>query len=189
MDALGVTTTTYKNLGLNDRYNWNTYFSYNLGTKFSINSNAAVSYSKLAANNGYNLSNEGFGFYGSLGLRKSLWKDASFSANGGYSSPRIYLQGKSSGYNYTSMGLSQYLLKRKMSINLSVSEPFCEKKKYISNSEGEGYVSHSESFYYARNVRLSVSYNFGKMDISVKKARRGISNDDVKGGSSSGKTE
>jgi hypothetical protein len=174
MDSSGVTTSTYRNTGINHRFNWNTYFSYRLGTKFNFYSNTAVSYVKFVSNNGYNLSNEGFGFYGSLGLRQSLWKNGAFSANGGYSTPSIYLQGKSSGYYYTAFGLSQYLLNRKMYINFSVSEPFRERRESTSDTKGNGYISHSESFNYVQNFRFSISYNFGKMGYSVKKAKHGL---------------
>lgn len=180
MDSSGVTTTTYKNIGTAQNYNWNSYLSYRLGSKFSIYGNGTASYAKYEARNGHNLKNEGFGFRGSMGFNVSLWKNASFNGNGGYSSPYIYLQGKSSGYSYTSLGLSQYFLKRKLSLNISVTEPFREKRKYESNSKGEGYTSHSEGYYYTRTARFGISYNFGKMDVSVKKAKRGISNDDVK---------
>jgi len=185
MNSLGVTTTTFKNIGLDQRFNWNNYLSYRLGTKFSAGINATVSYSKLEANNGLNLSNEGYGFQGSLNIRKSLWKNAALTGNAMYASPYISLQSKSSGYAYTSLGLSQYFFKRKMSLNLSVADPFLEKRKYASDTKGEGYVSHYEGSYYTRSVRLSVSYNFGKLESAVKKARRGISNDDVKSGGSS----
>jgi len=37
----------------------------------------------------------------------------------------------------------------------------------------------------AQNVRFNVTFNFGKMDLQVKKARRSIQNDDVKSGESS----
>ncbi len=186
MDSSGVTTTIYKNIGLDQNYNWNSYLSYRLGSKFSLYGNGTFSYAKYEARSGQNLKNEGFGFRGSLGFNVSLWKNASLNGNGGYSSPYIYLQGKSSGYSYSSIGLSQYFLKRKLSLNISVSEPFREKRKYESNSKGDGYTSHSEGYYYTRTARIGISYNFGKMDVSVKKAKRGISNDDVKSGGSSG---
>jgi Outer membrane receptor proteins, mostly Fe transport len=186
MDSSGVTTTTFKNIGLAQNYNWNSYLSYRVGSKFNLYSNGTFSYARYEARSGQNLKNEGFGFRGSLGFNVSLWKDASFNGNGGYSSPYIYLQGKSSGYSYTSLGLSQYFLKRKLSLNISVSEPFREKRKYESNSKGDGYTSHSEGYYFTRTARIGISYNFGKMDVSVKKAKRGISNDDVKSGGGSG---
>lgn len=41
---------------------------------------------------------------------------------------------------------------------------------------------HSEYIRPSRSLRVSLTYNFGKMDVSVKKAKRGIQNDDVKAG-------
>jgi Outer membrane receptor proteins, mostly Fe transport len=185
MNDMGVTTRTFKNIGMDRRYSWNNYFSYRLGAKFNLNTNFTGNYVQLKANNGYNLANNGFGFRGSLGFRTSLWKEASLSGNAGYSSPSIYLQGKYTGYTYTSFGLSQYLLKKKVSLNLSISEPFKDKKTYVYDTKGVGYTSHSEFYQLNRTIRFNVSYNFGKLDSAVKKARRGISNDDVKSGGSS----
>ncbi|MDD2611574.1 MAG: TonB-dependent receptor [Bacteroidales bacterium] len=182
MNDRGVTSSTYKNIGMDQRYNWNNYFSYRLGVKFSVSANATASYTRLAANNGFNMSNDGFGFRGSLNLRKSLWKDAAISGNAGFSSPYISLQGKSSGYSYTSLGFSQKLLKQKLSLNLSISEPFREKRTYSYNTKGEGYVAHGEGSYSVRYLQFSASYNFGKLSSAVKKAKRGISNEDVKSG-------
>jgi len=165
MNASGVTLTTYKNIGIDDRYSWNSHFFCCIGSKFNINTNTNISYAKYASNNGYNLSNKGFNFYGSMDLRKTLWKDASCSVNGGYYSPRIYLGGKSAGYTNSSLEFSQYLFKRKMSLNVSASEPFLRKRKYISDSKGDGYVSHSENYNSLRRIRFSLFYNFGKMGI------------------------
>ncbi|MEA4839634.1 MAG: TonB-dependent receptor [Bacteroidales bacterium] len=182
MNDRGVTSSTYKNIGMDRRYNWNNYFSYRLGVKFSVSANTNVSYTRIAANNGFNMSNDGFGFRGSLNLRKSLWKDAAISGNAGYSSPYISLQQKSSGYSYTSFGLSQKLLKQKLSLNLSISEPFRRTRTYSSNAKGEGYVAHSEGYYSVRYLRFSASYNFGKRSSAVKKAKHSISNEDLKSG-------
>ncbi|HLO58275.1 MAG TPA: hypothetical protein VK179_06010, partial [Bacteroidales bacterium] len=44
------------------------------------------------------------------------------------------------------------------------------------------FYSHSKYSYLSRQLRISLTYNFGKMDLQVKKARRGIQNDDLKGG-------
>jgi hypothetical protein len=92
------------------------------------------------------------------------------------------LQGKSSLYYYTSLGVSQYLLKRKLMLSLSATDPFWYKKKYTSESSDITFFSRNVSTQLAQTVRLSVTYNFGKMNTEVKKARRGIQNDDVKSG-------
>jgi hypothetical protein len=186
MDSLGVTTSTYANIGVDQRYGWNNYLSYRQGSEWSVSLNSTISYVRYAANNGQNLSNEGFNFQCNGGFRVKVWKDATINGNGGYSSPNIYLQGKSAGFSYSSLGFSQYLLKRKMSVNLSISNPFSEKRHIYNNSKGENYTAHSDYYYYARSARVSISYNFGKLDAAVKKARRGINNDDVKSGGNSG---
>jgi hypothetical protein len=95
------------------------------------------------------------------------------------------LQGRSSSFYYTSLGVSQYLLKRKLMLSLSTSDPFWYKKTYKNTSEDITFHTDSEYSYLARNVRFSVTYNFGKMDFQVKKARRGIKNDDLKSGGDS----
>lgn len=67
-------------------------------------------------------------------------------------------------------------------LNLSTSDPFWPRKKYTYESGDMTFSSHIESSYPAQNLRLSLSYNFGKMALQVKKARRGINNDDLKSG-------
>lgn len=182
VQSSGATISTYENIGKNQRYGLNLYVSYRPSAKLSINFNGTGNYSKLEANTGYDISNEGFYYRGSLGGRHTLWKDGSVNVNCGVYSPRIMLQGKSSTYYYTSFGLSQYLLKRKLMLSLSTSDPFWYKKKYTNESKDITFFSHSESSQLARTVRFSMTYNFGKMNLQVKKARRGINNDDVKSG-------
>ena len=181
----GSTANTYQNIGKDQRYGLNLYVSYRPSGKLNIFFNGGGNYSKLEANNGYAITNEGFNYRGSLGGRWTLWKDGSVNANFGVYSSSIMLQGKSSSFSYTSLGVSQYLLKRKLMLSVSASDPFRYKKKYTSESKDITFYSHNEYSYLAQNVRLSVTYNFGKMNLQVKKARRGIQNDDLKSGGSS----
>ena len=153
--------------------------------KLNIYFNGGGNYSKLEANSGYSITNEGFSYRGSLGGRWTLWKDGSVNSNIGVYSSSIMLQGKSSSFSYTSFGVSQYLLKRKLMLSVSTSDPFWYKKKYTNESKDITFYSHFEYTYLAQNVRFSVTYNFGKMDLQVKKVRRGIKNDDLKSGGDS----
>ena len=70
-------------------------------------------------------------------------------------------------------------------LSVSTSDPFWYRKKYTNESKDITFNSHTENSYPAQNVRFSVAYNFGKMDLQVKKARRGIKNDDMKSGGES----
>lgn len=178
----GAIVTTYENIGKNQRYGLNMYMNYRPTNKLNIYFNGGGNYSKLEASNGYLITNEGFSYRGSLGGRWTLWKDGSVNANGGMYSPSIMLQGKSSTYYYTSLGVSQYLIKRRLMLSVSTSDPFWQKKKHSYERKDVNFYSHSEYSYLSQTVRFNVTFNFGKMDLQVKKARRGIQNDDVKSG-------
>ena len=133
------------------------------------------------------IKNDGFSFSRSFNGGLTLQKDGAVNANFGMYSSSIQLQGKSSAYTYSCFGFSQYFLKRKLALNVSISNPFTGKRKYISNYSSSDFKSHSEYLYQSRSLRVSLSYNFGKMDIPVRKARHGISSNDIKSGGSSNK--
>jgi outer membrane receptor protein involved in Fe transport len=185
VESNGATVSTYENIGKDQLYGLNLYLSYRPSGKLNIFFNGGVNYSKLEANAGYSITNQGFSYRGSLGGRRTLWKDGSVNANLGIYSSSIMLQGKSSSFYYTSLGVSQYFLKRKLMLSVSTTDPFWYRKKYTNESKDITFSSYIENSYPAQNVRLSLSYNFGKMDLQVKKARRGIKNDDIKSGSDS----
>jgi outer membrane receptor protein involved in Fe transport len=181
----GATVTTYDNIGKNQRFGISLYFRYLPTEKLNIYFYGRGNYSKLETNNGYGIANEGFSYNSSLGGRWTSWKDGSINVNCGIYSPSIMLQGRSSAYYYTSFGVSQYFLKRKLMLTLSTSDPFWYKKRYTSESQDITFFSHNMSAQLAQTIRFNVTYNFGKMDLQVKKAQRGIQNDDVKSGNSS----
>jgi outer membrane receptor protein involved in Fe transport len=181
----GGTVSTYENIGKNQIYGLNLYGSYRPSAKLNIFLNGGVNYSNLEASSTFSIRNQGFSYRGSLGGRRTLWKDGSLNANIGVYSSSIMLQGKGSSFYYTSLGISQYFLKRKLMVNVSTSDPFWPRKTYSSESKDITFHSHSVSSFPARNVRISMSYNFGKLALQVKKARRGINNDDLKSGGSS----
>jgi outer membrane receptor protein involved in Fe transport len=184
----GGTASTYENIGKNQRHGVNMYFSYRPSAKLNIFFNTVVSYTKLEAMTTYSIKNHGFNYSGSLGGRMTLWKDGSVNANVGVYSSSIMLQGNSSSFYFTSMGLSQYFLKRKMMLSVSCTDPFWKLKKYNSEFKDITFRSINESSFPSRNLRVSVAYNFGKMALQVKKARRGINNDDLKSGGESQST-
>ncbi|MDP4273271.1 MAG: TonB-dependent receptor [Bacteroidota bacterium] len=181
----GAVVTTYENIGKDQNYGLNIYGSYRAGVKFNIYFNGGANYSKLEANNGYSINNEGFNYMGSLGGQVTLWKNGTLNANGGIYSPNIMLQGKSTSFFYTGIGLSQYLLKRKLILSLSARDPFWHEKKFTFESKDQTFYVQSKTTRLAQTFRFNITYNFGKMNLEVKKARRGIQNDDLKSGGSS----
>lgn len=178
----GATISTYENIGKNQRFGMSFYVRLIPNQKINFNLNGRVQYSKLETNNGYAISNEGFSYNGSLGGRWTTWKDGSVNLYCGAYSAGIMLQGSSSTFFYTSFGVSQYLLKRKLMLSLNTSDPFWHKKKYIYDSKDITFLTHNVYTQLTQMVRFNLTFNFGKMDLQVKKAHRGIQNDDVKSG-------
>jgi len=184
INSNGATVATYQNIGKNQYYGLNGYASYRPTGKLELYFNGGARYIKMEATNGYAISNKGFSYNGYLGGRWTFIKDFSLSVNGGLYSPTISLQGKSEYYYYTTFGISKYFLERKLSLNLSANQPFWDRMKYTSEKSDPTFYSRNEYSELARSFRFSITYNFGKMGETVKKAKRGIQNDDVKSGGS-----
>ena len=116
------------------------------------------------------------------GTQFNLPKDFRINLHGGYFSPWIQLQGKQSPFYFAGLNISKDFLKKKLSVSLGAQNPFWKTMKMESTTTGEGFVDRSTTWRHAREFRLSVSYRFGTMKGQIKKVRRGISNDDTKGG-------
>ena len=181
----GVRITTYENIGKNQRYGANGFGSLRLGTKFNLNTNLGVTYVMLESNDNRNLSNSGFIYNGTMNIRYMPWKNGSFSVFGGLFSSGIMLQGNSSTMYFNSMSYSQEFLEKKLSVSASVTDPFRRRLKYEMIMEDPTFNQTSVNYIYNRMLRLNISYRFGNMQGEIKKARRGIRNEDLKSGGDS----
>jgi len=194
MSSSGIRSTTYKNIGKTQKYGGYLYGSYKPVNKFTVNTNLGINYSVLESNDSRNLRNEGFNFNGSMNFRYTMWKDGNLSFYTGYYSPSINLQGKSGSFWFSNLGLSQEFFKKKLTASVSASNPFARRFKFEDSFDDPTFHQNLAFYYYYRMVRLNLSYSFGQLKGEIKKARRGIKNDDVKGegassGPSGGKTE
>ena len=185
----GVHYTTFDNIGTNQRHSANIYSSYRPSGKFSINVNARVNYVILEAKvrDGLTIHNEGAIYGGNLNMRLETWKGGAVTANAGGGSRWIMLLGKGNAYHYSSLGITQKLLKDKLDVGVYISDPFTRKISFENeNYKDPTYSSYSKNERWGQTCRLSVTYRFGKMNTQVKKARRGINNDDQRSGEGQG---
>jgi len=194
MSSSGIRSSTYKNIGKTQKYGGYLYGSYKPVNKFTVNTNLGINYSVLESNDSRNLRNEGFNFNGSMNFRYTMWKDGNLSFYTGYYSPSINLQGKSGSFWFSNLGLSQEFFNKKLTASVSASNPFARRFKFEDSFDDPTFHQNLAFYYYYRMVRLNLSYSFGQLKGEIKKARRGIKNDDVKGegassGPSGGKTE
>lgn len=124
-------------------------------------------------------------YYGNL-RQKLPWK-LFFTLGGGGNvgkSPNSVYGYYSSNYNYYYLSLQRSFLKEdRLTVNLSANNPFGNKYSDFKSYTTQGdYLSENHNYSPRRSCNLSISYRFGKLNASVKKADRSISNDDVEGG-------
>ena len=133
------------------------------------------------------LANSGFNGRVYAGSQFTLPKDFTLGVNGGYSSPWISLQGKGSSYYYVGFSANKSFLKKKLTISLNINNPFWKTIEFNNTTSDPTFSMRSVNKWSARDFRIGISYRFGTLKESIKKVRRGISNDDQKsGGNSSG---
>jgi len=182
-----VTRSTFVNTGKDRKLGTNFNVNYPLMTGMNLSLGGNMNYVWLEGFvNGQTVSNDGLtGYtYGSLNYRlKSGWR---LGTNFSYSSAWITLQGSSRSRFNTSFSLGKDIIKNKLTFSGSVSNPFQKFMAWENTTEGPNFSQRTYSENYFRRVNVSLNWSFGKLKESIKKNRRGISNDDVKAGGGSG---
>ena len=181
-----VSRTTYENIGKSKNAGLYFYGSWNPTTKLRIFTNTSVYYINVKANDGSNLKNSGFMEQIFGGAQYNFPRDLTLSLNGGFYSPWVNLQGKSSGGHYSALSLNKSFLKKNLTISLSAMNVFEKYIHYNSTTQTDQFRMISDFSYNARNFRIGISYKFGELKQQIKRVQRGISNDDAKGGQGSG---
>ncbi|HRZ96764.1 MAG TPA: outer membrane beta-barrel family protein [Paludibacter sp.] len=180
LQSTGVIYTTYKNIGYNSNTGLSLYGNVMLNKAVRLNANGQATYLKLATNDGSGIENSGIRYTLSGGAQFILPWELKLNLNGGYYSPGISLQGKNPAFHYSTLSLAKDFLKKKLNIALRVQDPFESTKKLLSISETNLYYQTTDVVMAGRYFGLNVSYSFGEMKEQVKKAKRTITNDDVK---------
>ena len=177
----GAMWNTYDNIGKKQQVGMFLYGNWSPTTWFRIYMNGGLDYTGLKAPT-LDLKKDGVSGRVFAGTQFTLPKDFRINLNGGYFSPWIMLQGKQSPFYFAGLNVSKDFLKKKLSVSVGANNPFWKTMKMEMTTNGEGFRNVSTNWRSAREFRFSVSYRFGTMKGQIKKVRRGISNDDSKGG-------
>ncbi|WP_177181267.1 outer membrane beta-barrel family protein [Parapedobacter koreensis] len=179
----GVSRFTFENIGKDRSLGTNISINYPITKKLNFNVSGDMSYVWLeGVVDGQKTSNSGMrGYiYGGLGyLFEDGWR---INGNFSYSSPYIMLQGQSNAFPYYGISASKDLIKDKLSLSGSISNPFNKFRSYINDMTGPNFTQSSFSQNYYRYFNMSLSYRFGRLKDEIRKNRRGIKNDDASGG-------
>lgn len=117
------------------------------------------------------LSNEGYAGNANANITyKNKGWQAQASAR--YRSPFVILQGEIQSIFFSDLALKKSILKEKGSLGLRVSDMF-DSREFNFETSGVNFAQKSRRKRESRNVYLSFSYNFGKLE-NKKKRNRGV---------------
>jgi len=182
--ASGVMYTTYENIGLVNNTGLNIYASWQINKMIRINANGSGTYSKFKTNDGSGLENSGKRFTISGGAQLNLPYDLKMNLNGGYFSSGVSLQGTSPSFHYTGLSFSRDFLNKKLNVSLRIQDPFEASKNMKFTTQTALFYQQTDMIMKGRSFGVTASYRFGEMKAQIKKAQRGINNEDVKAGES-----
>ena len=120
--------------------------------------------------------------------QKLPWRlQLSLSAYGkiGHNPSNVYYT-QHSWYGYYASLQRSFLKDDRLTVRLMTDDPFDHYTKYCNEAVNGDFRDLSTSYNRGRQFAISVSYRFGSLKASVKKAERTIENDDVVGGITKG---
>lgn len=177
-----ITTSTYKNIGRNRGLGLTLNANYTIFKKLNLNVNSQLLHVWLSGTyNGQFYDNKGF--QGHIFVTSGYTFDKGYHAGFdiGYDSRYVLLQGKDNEYFYVSFSGSKELFKKKATIALYISNPFNQYKRIDFYTNTNDFHQYNYNEMYARRINISFKYKFGKLNSSIKKNQRSISNDDSAG--------
>ena len=174
----GVKTTTYSNEVHTHTYGFNTALSYRPNQKFSLSLSVAGSYGKYDFD-AMDIHTDHFSVNQNVNMDFALWKNARFIFGESFYSGHSRLGGHSDDMYYYYVGMKQQFFKKKLEMNLTMSNPFNRYMDYTFTNETPTYMSWQRKRSISRRFSFRLTYRFGKRGVQVKKTSRSIENTDI----------
>ena len=180
----GVTTSTYHNVAISNVWNNSLYGSLRFQEKLTISLNASLAYRELSSSLAGSASASGWNHNASTNIQYVIVKGLRVSAYGGLFKTPKRLQSSSVLYYYSGASLSKEFFKGMMTVSVSCQNIFWNTMSFTNESRTDYYYNKSTFERPGRSYNFNLSFRLGSMNAQVKKAQRGIKNDDVKSGES-----
>lgn len=185
IDDEGFVNSTYRNNGRMRGYGAGVSLSYRPSSKFNL------SLSVRGGHLSYKLPDEGIDSRGwtlshNLNMMIALWKGARLTLGEYLWRTEPQMSSVSTNWVFgTQAHLGQKLLKDKMEIAVAVYNPHSRVSTFKTRSDTPTYYQWASNSTVSRCIRLSVSYNFGKQGLYVKRtaSKRDDGGDNIGGGS------
>lgn len=186
----GVNKTTFDNIGRNASYGMSLSGSTKFLTKGNISGNVNMYYMDLVSKQ-LQAANANLMYNANLNASYTFEKGFSAQMFGMFNSPRVTLQGQSSSWTYYTLAVKKEILEKKGSLSAGMDNPFSKTIKlsntFKTDRSEQNQVSSKQDnilYIYTRQFRVSMNYQFGRMDKQpAPRRKKKISNDDAKQGS------
>jgi outer membrane receptor for ferrienterochelin and colicin len=182
--ATQVTTAIYQNSGRGHGMDFILNLNYNVTPKYSISFNSNSTKFSLSQMSGNAIAHlDRWMTMEELNNTLKLDKGWSFNASVRYSGiAPTSIQGYTNAFFNTSFGVNKELVKGKLYLAMAVNNPFTKFRNIISTTNGPDFLETNINQTYFRTARVSLNYNFGKLNGELKKNRKGINNSDLNNG-------
>ena len=177
-----ITQSTYLNVGKNRGLGISINGNYPITKQLNVNINAQLLHVWLKGTfNGEFYNQSGFQGHCFTTTSYNFPKDFHISADIGYDSRYVLLQGRDNYYYYFSLGGSKDLLNKKINISLVASNPFNQFRKIDYYTTTSSFIQYNYNYEFARRFNITLRYKFGHLNSEIKKSEKAISNDDTGG--------
>lgn len=179
-EITNITRTRFENTGGAKALGGNINFNYPLSQAWNLSLNGNLMHGWAdGISNGKPIKNQGFMYYFNMTTGLRLVKDwrvsGSIYLNGG----DLTVQQQSNAFASTAFNVNKDIIKDKLSFSAFTNNPFNRYRMNVTKSFGPNFNQENNSQQNFRTMGASLSYRFGKLKESIKKNKRGISNDDV----------
>ena len=171
-----VLYSTYANIGRRQNTSFSLFASWAVTPKTRLTINSTTSYLDLSSGElGYK--NSGWQESFMVNLQQNLPWGMKLSAMYMVNTPTVSLQGKVSGMNMHTLGVTKTCLDERLSISINTVNIFHSQMKMDTTTEGKDFVSRNANSIEMASVIGSVTYRFG--DLKMKKQQRSEIDSDV----------
>lgn len=175
-DSVGVSLTRKQNLAANRQYGLNLSSTVALSTTWSINGNLNVNHLHFESG-ALLILNTGWAVELDLNTTFKLPRNYALQAFGEFNSRAVTLQGYETLRYYYSFAAKKEFSASKINLTLALTNPFSKTIPQTEAMNSRGFISRMDNRYYNRAIKLSFSWEFGRM--FQQKETKKIVNDDV----------
>lgn len=174
----GVTTTVSENLGKESQLSLNGNINVNFSKAWSMSVNSNLSYTYIQ--NSSDVLQQNKGLSGFFGISNNIKVNPKFNISTffGNFKPPIGIQGYTSSQWFYNITPTYKLFKDKITITVAAARFFTKYVTVKTIQKDVNFRSENLNSFQARNFRVGIIWNFGKLKENVSK-KKGINNDDV----------